>query len=89
MIDKLFFYLEAMKTIFIFFCFTKNIYILKATRKNLENDINDIVNFYISETEFENKRIVKLPEGQIKLKKSPTYSRATFKNNLKAFFSKI
>ena len=39
MIDKLFFYLEVMKTIFIFFCFPKNIYILKATRKNLENDI--------------------------------------------------
>ena len=46
MIDKLFFNLEVMKTIFIFFCFPKNIYILKATRKNLENDINDIVNFY-------------------------------------------
>ena len=78
MIDKLFFYLEAMKTIFIFFCFPKNIYILKATRKNLENDINDIVNFYISETEFENKRIVKLPEGQIKLKKRSDIFKSNF-----------
>ena len=60
-------------------------------RKNLENDVNDIVNLYISETEFENNRIVKLQENQQNKtkKKVPGHSRAAFKNNLKSFLSKF
>ena len=91
MVDKLFFYLETMKTRFIFFCFPKNIYRLKEMRKNLENEINDFVNFSISETEYENNRIIKLPEGQQNKakRKGSGHSRATFKNNLKSFLNKF
>ena len=59
MLDQLYFYLDTMKTRFIFFFYPRNVYKLKNNRTLLENEVRDFVDNYIKETEYANNRIIK------------------------------
>lgn len=63
MVDSLFFYLDTMKTRFLFFCYPKNVYRLKDTRSKLESEVNEFVNNYLKDSKLEKDRII-VPYGE-------------------------
>ena len=63
MVDSLFFYLDTMKTRFLFFCYPKNVYRLKDTRSKLESNVNEFVNNYLKDSKLEKDRII-VPYGE-------------------------
>ena len=63
MVDCLFFYLDTMKTRFLFFCYPKNVYRLKDTRSKLESNVNEFVNNYLKDSKLEKDRII-VPYGE-------------------------
>ena len=63
-VDRLFFYLDTMKTRFLFFCYPKNVYRLKDTRSKLEAEVDDFVNNYVKENEELAKDRIIIPYGE-------------------------
>lgn len=93
MVDSLNFYLETMKTRFFFFCFPKYIYRLKDMRKNLEDEMNEFVNIYVKNTEYENKRIIQpskeIKEKEKEKKRTLKGEMKILKNDLKSILNKF
>lgn len=63
-VDRLFFYLDTMKTRFLFFCYPKNVYRLKDTRSKLEAEVDDFVNNYVKDNEELAKDRIIIPYGE-------------------------
>lgn len=91
MYDSLYFYLETMKQRFMFFCYPRNIYRLKDSRKEIKDKIWEFVGSVASETQYANNRIISPYGAYLKQEKNKAFNRPLknrIKMQVKKFFSK-
>jgi hypothetical protein len=78
-VDRLFFYLETMKTRFLFFCYPKKVYGLKDNRTRLEGEVIKFINNYLKDNkELSSHRIIE-PYGEAENLKGRSYVSAEMK----------
>ena len=78
-VDRLFFYLDTMKTRFLFFCYPKKVYRLKDNRTRLEGEVIKFVNNYLKDNkELSSNRIIE-PYGEAETLKGRSYVSAEMK----------